>query len=611
MANQPFRSDVWEHFKKSDKKAICCYCDKELAYCGGTTNLRDHLSRIHPSKYSPDSLMEKKTPKIDSFVKRTICSEGHAKKITNLMVEMVTVDLRPAAIVEGTGFRRLINYLEPNYRVPSAVHITSCLQEHYETAKTRLIQMLQEPNHIALTTDIWTSVATQSYITVTAHFISSNWDLKTCLLQTANFPENHTADNIYEKLKEILSNFHVSCDKVVSVVHDQGSNMQACARLMKSEFGWESVNCAAHLIQLCVQDGLKLNTIDRLLGASRKLVTHFKHSTVATAALVDRQKSMNMAVKKLLQDVSTRWNSTYYLLDRLTEMRWPISAVLSDKRVTKQSDRHLDLRNEQWDLAKELLAPLQQIEVATTYFSEENKVSISSVLPILYGIVDNLSITDGDSSIVKAFKETVVDSIKRRWSLDDISPILGLSTVLDPRFKQLKFLTSAQKSDIMFALETNIERVDDSGRGSTRVSDGCDKDDCLIIDQNPCDDSQSISDADVPPCKKLKKSALDILLGPEETSSFTIDDEIDMYLQLKPPARSTNVFEWWKVNELRFPNISKLAKSMLCVPATSTAAERVFSAAGNTVSKRRSCLKPENIDRILFLNKNFYMLSDS
>lgn len=483
--------------------------------------------------------------------------------------------------------------------------------------------MLQEPNHIALTTDIWTSVATQSYITVTAHFISSNWELKTCLLQTANFPENHTADNIFEKLQEILSNFHVSCNKVVSVVHDQGSNMQACARLMKSEFGWESVNCAAHLIQLCVQDGLKLNTIDRLLGASRRLVTHFKHSTVATAALVDRQRSMNMTVKKLLQDVFTRWNSTYYLLNRLTEMRWPISAVLSDKCVTKQSDRHLDLRNEQWDLAKELLAPLQQIEVATTYFSEENKVSISSVLPILYGIIDNLCITDEDSSIVKAFKETVVDSIKRRWSLDDISPILGLSTVLDPRFKQLKFLTTAQKSDVMYALQTNIERlVDDSSPCCTMVSDSCDEEaDCLIINQNPSTesevllvptDSQTTSDKDIPACKKLRKSALDILLGPKETSgSFTIDDEIDMYLQLKPPARSTNVFEWWKVNELRFPNISKLAKSMLCVPATSTAAERVFSAAGNTVSKKRSCLKSENVDRILFLNKNFYMLNDS
>ena len=82
-----------------------------------------------------------------------------------------------------------------------------------------------------------------------------------------------------------------------------------------------------------------------------------------------------------------------------------------------------------------------------------------------------------------------------------------------------------------------------------------------------------------------------------------------MYLQVKPPSRNVNIFDWWKINEARYPNIAKLAKSMLCVPATSTAAERVFSAAGITVSKRRSCLKPENIDRILFLNKNLPFLS--
>ena len=81
---------------------------------------------MYPSKYSPDSttLAEKKAaPKIESFVNRTVCSESHAKKITNFIVEMVTLDLRPAAIVEGIGFKRLINYLEQNCGVPSAVHI--------------------------------------------------------------------------------------------------------------------------------------------------------------------------------------------------------------------------------------------------------------------------------------------------------------------------------------------------------------------------------------------------------------------------------------------------------------------------------------------------------
>ena len=68
MASPSFRSDVWEHFRKVDKKAICCHCNKELVYCGGSTNLRDNLNRVHPSKYSPDSNTptEKKTvPKIE------------------------------------------------------------------------------------------------------------------------------------------------------------------------------------------------------------------------------------------------------------------------------------------------------------------------------------------------------------------------------------------------------------------------------------------------------------------------------------------------------------------------------------------------------------------
>ena len=75
----------------------------------------------------------------------------------------------------------------------------------------------------------------------------------------------------------------------------------------------------------------------------------------------------------------------------------PISAVLSDKQLTKSTDRYLDLRNEQWHLAKELLAPLKQIETATVYISEEEKSSISSIPTILYGIIENLSITDEDS----------------------------------------------------------------------------------------------------------------------------------------------------------------------------------------------------------------------
>ena len=109
---------------------------------------------------------------------------------------------------------------------------------------------------------------------------------------------------------------------------------------------------------------------------------------------------------------------------------------------------------------------------------------------------------------------------------------------------------------------------------------------------------------DMPAAKKAKghkKSALDILLDPEENSegNVSIADKVEMYLQSKSPPSSTDIFKWWKLNEPRYPNIARLAKSMLCIPATSIVAEQIFSSAGITVSKRRSCLKPENIDKIL------------
>jgi len=70
------------------------------------------------------------------------------------MVEMLVLDLRPTAIVEGVGFKRLINYLELDYKVPSATHMAKCFTDKYETAKSRLTEVLKDSQHIALSTDI-------------------------------------------------------------------------------------------------------------------------------------------------------------------------------------------------------------------------------------------------------------------------------------------------------------------------------------------------------------------------------------------------------------------------------------------------------------------------
>ena len=52
------------------------------------------------------------------------------------------------------------------------------------------------------------------------------------------------------------------------------------------------------------------------------------------------------------------------------------------------------------------------------------------------------------------------------------------------------------------------------------------------------------------------------------------------------------------------PNLAKLGKSVLCIPATSVPSERVFRKAGHLLNKRCS-LKSKNVDMLVFLNKNY------
>lgn len=109
----------------------------------------------------------------------------------------------------------------------------------------------------------------------------------------------------------------------------------------------------------------------------------------------------------------------------------------------------------------------------------------------------------------------------------------------------------------------------------------------------------------------MKKHALDILLGDEDTQESneeTVKNELLQYLADKPPSRDNQPLLWWKTNEHRFSRLTKVARSWLCIPATSTPSERLFSKAGSVVSKKRNSLKPKNVDVILFSNSNHQLL---
>ena len=107
-------------------------------------------------------------------------------------------------MVEGEGFRELLSCLEPGYTIPNRKYFSSNIQHKHVLGKQKLkLKMEKEAQSVALTTDIWTSVAVEAYMTVTAHYIDPNWVMQAFVFETFAFPERHTGVTIGEKLKEL------------------------------------------------------------------------------------------------------------------------------------------------------------------------------------------------------------------------------------------------------------------------------------------------------------------------------------------------------------------------------------------------------------------------
>ena len=136
MEEKSRRSAVWDFgFEKTgDGMATCTRCNppKDFAYCGGTSNLRNHLRDVHKVDFADAAGGDKpKQGGVSSFFKPTKVSPARSTSCDDRVVEFVCRDLRPVSVVTGDGFLSLVNFLEPGYRVPSATQVTKLIQRKH------------------------------------------------------------------------------------------------------------------------------------------------------------------------------------------------------------------------------------------------------------------------------------------------------------------------------------------------------------------------------------------------------------------------------------------------------------------------------------------------
>ena len=116
-------------------------------------------------------------------------------------------------------------------------------------------------------------------------------------------------------LMRVTTDWNISY-KIVCSVTDNASNMISAI----SKTGWRHLPCFAHSLNLVVQDSIKKDTaVCTLQQQCKDIVSHFHRSVKSAEKLRDVQKQLKVPEHKLVQEVSTRWNSTYLMFERIVE----------------------------------------------------------------------------------------------------------------------------------------------------------------------------------------------------------------------------------------------------------------------------------------------------
>ncbi len=200
MSANKQQAKCWDYFEIIEvdgvKKTRCQLCKAKLVFIGGSTSsMRAHLKNVHKKTVDgTESGPAKRQTTLTMFhTKKKEMPVFKQNDITKSLALMCAVDLRPVSMVAAAGFKNFCNKLNPSYHIPCRTTVTKHLQHLYDESKKDLIDLIADCP-VSLTTDLWTSCSTKSFITLTSHFIDTKWKLRTKLLATRHVEERHSGE---------------------------------------------------------------------------------------------------------------------------------------------------------------------------------------------------------------------------------------------------------------------------------------------------------------------------------------------------------------------------------------------------------------------------------
>lgn len=378
------------------------------------------------------------------------------------------------------------------------------LHKRYESGDIMLKEMLERARLVTVCLDEWTKKSlTSSFLGISACFYDPRDNVaRHIVLCIKQIQHPHTGEMLKDAVLDTISEWNIDSSKVLMLVTDNGANVVKAMRLLREDAAAKEIEykesegvedsdsthedqleaesstnleeddsddtdsvfseddededdenlqfpnlsfrhmpCMAHTLQLVIKKAFSVTTCS-LVSKVRAIVGHIRRSGVAV------QKLLDITGKTLTTDNATRWNSSYLMMKRLSELRHGVNQVIETMNIDS-------LRVAEWDELVNFVSLLEPFAELTNVLQSDSH-SLSYIIPSLLDLQYHLQ----QFPHLIMLTRSMLQDLQHRFqyilnpSSDNFNPVPAAASLLDPTVAAVMFTDDAR--DLLEAAKSYI-----------------------------------------------------------------------------------------------------------------------------------------------------------
>ncbi|XP_027350310.1 zinc finger BED domain-containing protein DAYSLEEPER-like [Abrus precatorius] len=619
------KSIVWEHFtietvSAGCRRACCKQCKQSFAYStgskvAGTSHLKRHIAKgacpalLHnrdPNQSTPYTPRSRGngagsvsyTPKRRYRSPSTPYIIFDQDRCRQEIARMIIMHDYPLHMVEHPGFVAFVQNLQPQFSMVTFNTIQGDCVATYLMEKQNLMKYFEGlSGRVCLALDIWTSSQSVGYVFITGHFVDNDWKLQRRILNVVMEPYPDSDSAIGHAVAVCLSDwnlegrlFSITCNQALTEVALENLRPLLSVKNPLLLNGQLLIgNCIAHTLSIVAND--LLSSAQGIVNKIRESVKYVKTSESHEEKFLELKQQLQVpSERSLFIDDQTKWNTTYQMLVAASELKEVFSCL-----DTCDPDYMGAPSIQDWKLVETLCTYLKPLfDAANILITTTRPTAITFFHEVWKLQLDLARAVMNEDPFISNFTKPMQEKIDKYWR--ECSLVLVVAVVMDPRFK-MKLVEFSFTKIYGEDAHMYIKIVDDG------IHELFHEYVALPLPLTPAYAEEGNMKVDGSPGgATLADSGLtDFDVYIMETTSQQNKSELDQYLEesLLPRVPDFDVLGWWKLNKLKYPTLSKMARDILSIPVSTVPSDSVFDKKSKEMDQYRSSLRPETVEALV------------